>query len=346
MLLFSPLSDELPQPSTDFEREALAFCHAWRNGQTEFRFHTSGSTGTPKPIDVHREAMIASATATGTWLNLAADDVVLACLPIQYIAGAMVLVRALVWNMRVCLVEPSVNPLLDLNPISIHLASFVPNQWHAILASSVNLHDYFSESKGILLGGASLPENLAKSTIELPFPIFETYGMTETVSHVAYKKPLESHFCLLDSIEADIDERQCLRLKGSVTANAWVQTNDRVTLGNHRKFEYLGRYDRVINSAGRKIQPEKLEQCISKIMPSDFEFFIDSLPDEQLGNKAYLFYSGQFSENAKEELLIALKHQFESWELPKAFIYLSEFQFTPTGKIDRLKSVALYLKSL
>ncbi len=345
MLLFSPLSDEIPQPSTDFEREVLEFCHQWNSGQEQFLFHTSGSTGNPKPIYVQRDAMIASAKATGAWLHLEQNDVVLACLPIHYIAGAMVLVRALVLDLRVCVVNPSVNPLLDLPPVSIQLASFVPNQWHAILESSVDLNSYFNDSKGILLGGAALSESLLKQSQALAFPIFETYGMTETVSHVAFKKLSERYFHFLNSIEFGVDARSCLRLNGLVTNNEWIQTNDIVLLHDSQEFEFLGRFDRVINSAGRKIHPEKLEQFIARQMNGELDFFIDSLPDSQLGQMVCLFYRGKFSLKEQYALEVAMRENFESWELPKQIIQLANFQFTATGKIDRLNSVALYLKS-
>jgi O-succinylbenzoic acid--CoA ligase len=345
MLLFSPLSDELPQGSTDFEREALEFCRQWKSGQEQFLFHTSGSTGNPKPIYVQRDAMLASAKATGEWLNLVPNDLALACLPVHYIAGAMVLVRAMVLDLRICLVEPSVNPLRNLSPIAIQLASFVPNQWHDILDSSIDLNSFFSHSKGILLGGAALSESLAERTKVLAYPIFETYGMTETVSHVAYKKPFDINFQVLNGVEFGVDERSCLRLKGAVTNDEWIQTNDIVQLQNDAYFEYLGRFDRVINSAGRKIHPEKLEQFISKHLPVGVDFFIDSLPDVHLGQRACLFYRGEFLEIEQKTLLQALRENFESWELPKQLIQLPSFQFTTTGKIDRLKSVALYLKS-
>ena len=345
MLLFSPLSDELPQPSTDFEREVMEFCRLWKSGQKQFLFHTSGSTGTPKPLYVHREAMEASAKTTGEWLSLMPNDLALACLPVHYIAGAMVLVRAIVWDLRICLVEPSVNPLLNLSPVSIQLASFVPNQWSCMLDSSVDLNAYFSNSKGILLGGAALSERLSERTQVLAFPIFETYGMTETVSHVAYKKPQDRFFHLFNTVEYGVDERSCLRVKGAVTNEEWIQTNDIVQLHDSRKFEYLGRFDRVINSAGRKIHPEKIEKFISKQVSEELEFFVEGLPDDHFGQMACLFYKGKMNDQEIHALMTSLRGNFESWELPKQFIQLPNFQITASGKIDRLKSVALYLKT-
>ena len=242
MQLFSPLSDDLFEPSSEFEREVLAFCLAWKSGQTSFLFHTSGSTGAPKPIWLDRKAMEASARTTGEWLQLKQQDVALACLPVNYIAGAMVIARALVLDLRVCLVEPSANPLLDLAPISIQLASFVPNQWHAILASGLELPAYFAHSKGILLGGAALSDSLILRSKELPFPIYETYGMTETVSHIAIKRlngeNLSEEFVILDGVDIKLDERSCLAIKAPASNNEWIFTNDVVVFFSHWQIEF------------------------------------------------------------------------------------------------------------
>jgi len=118
--------------------------------------------------------------------------------------------------------------------------------------------------------------------------------MTETVSHVAYKKPQDQYFRLLDAVDYDLDDRSCLRLMGAVTQEKCIQTNDIVQLKDDRQFEYVGRFDRVINSAGRKIHPEKIEKFISKQLPEGLEFFVDALPDQHLGQMACLFTKGKW----------------------------------------------------
>ncbi|WP_395768271.1 AMP-binding protein [Aquirufa sp.] len=345
MQLFSPLSDVLFEPRSEFEREVLDFCVQWKSGKSSFLFHTSGSTGMPKPIWLDRKAMEVSALCTGNWLQLKPHDVALACLPVQYIAGAMVVVRALVLNLQLCLVEPSGNPLLDLSPVSLHMASFVPNQWHAILNSKIDLTNFFQNVKGILLGGSALSEKIVMASMDFQWPIFETYGMTETVSHVAFRPIGSAYFQTLDGIETGVDDRGCLLIKGAVTEFDWVQTNDIVKALSPNTFEIIGRLDRVINSAGRKVHPEKLEEFISKQDLQPSAFFIDSLPHEVYGQQVALFYQGAWDKKAEVALTKILRSTFESWELPKQFIHLSDFQFTSSGKIDRLKSVDLYLKS-
>lgn len=345
MQLFSPLSDELFEPSSVFEQEVLLFCQLWKNGQQQFLFHTSGSTGEPQAVWLNRSAMVASALNTGHWLNLKSGDVALLCLPVKYIAGAMVIVRAIVLNLQICLVDPSVNPLKKLPSISIQIASFVPNQWHEILDSNVELVSFFQYAKGVLIGGASLSAEMQSRSSTFSFPIFQTYGMTETVSHVAFKAPNATFYQTFDFVEMLVDERNCLKIKGSVTNGQWIQTNDIVNQLSESTFELVGRFDRTINSAGRKIHPESLEEFISSHSSKPHLFFLEGLPDSILGQKISLFYSGEWDLSSQHALQESLNAYFESWQLPKQFIQLPTLQFTSTGKIDRLKSVDLYLKS-
>lgn len=343
MLLFSPSALEYPIPATEFEKQVFDFCQKWKKGQAHFHFMTSGSTGSPKPIQISREAMIASAKVTGEWLQLKPNDVALVCLPIHYIAGSMVLVRALELNLQLLLIEPCINPLKDLPPISIQLASFVPNQWYAILNDGIDLLSYFSKSKAVLLGGAALNLTIISQT-NFQFPIFATYGMTETVSHVAYQmlSPTPATcYKILPSIEFEVGINKCARFKGDVTGQQWVQTNDIVEQIDSCHFKVLGRADRVINSAGRKIQAEKVEQEIASLF-SERSFFVSGVPNEVVGQKAVLFIEGL---GLVDESLVNQKSlpALQSWEIPKQVVYLPKFETTESGKIDRLKSVALYL---
>lgn len=343
MQLFSPLASKYPQPSSEFERQVFDFCQKWKDGQTHFEFMTSGSTGVPKPILISREAMIASANMTGQWLKLTPNDHALLCLPVNYIAGAMVLVRALVLKLNLILVEPSINPLKDFSPISIQLASFVPNQWYTLIKEGVDLSSYFSNSKGVLLGGAGLSPWLLDQTSSMQFPVYLTYGMTETVSHVAFQSlslVRTDCFELLPSIEFEVSANSCACFKGDVTQSKWIETKDIVELVDFNQFKLIGRTDRVINSAGRKIQAEKVERELFGLIPERL-FFIGNLPDESLGQKVVLFVEGV----AKIDESVLRSTSLESWEIPKQVVYLPKFETTASGKMDRLKSVALYLNS-
>ena len=336
MRILHSLLSELPQAESEFEQQIFDFCLAWRTGQTEFTFHTSGSTGQPKPIVISRERLYLSAKMTGDWLKLNKGDTALLSLYPTYIAGAMVLVRALVHDLALILVEPCQNPLSQIPPIDIHLASFVPTQWATMIESGVHFNDYFQVAKGILLGGASVPESLRK---DYSFPVYETYGMTETVSHIAYRTWNRSHFQTLAGVQIGQNDENCLLICAPVTDNKWIETRDVVEWVAEGQFVLNGRLDRVINSGGIKLQPEKIETVYRSL--TSLPLFVAGIPDNFLGQKLVLFLesSTPVSFPAETELL-------SSTEIPKEIICLSSFIKTTSAKIDTVKTVALYLNSL
>jgi O-succinylbenzoic acid--CoA ligase len=327
---------DFPEAESDFEQQVFDFCQAWRAGQPEFTFHTSGSTGEPKPIVISRKRLYVSAKMTGDWLKLEKGDSALLSLPPTYIAGAMVLVRALVHDLALILVEPCQNPLSQIPPQDIHLASFVPTQWATILDSDIQLLHYFKQSKGILLGGASVPESLR---IDYGFPVFETYGMTETVSHVAYRTWNQSYYQTLPGVQIGQNDEDCLLICAPVTDNKWIETRDMVELVAAGQFVLNGRLDRVVNSGGIKLQPEKIEAFYRSI--TSLPLFVAGIPDAFWGQKLVLFLesSSPVSINLETELL-------SSAEIPKEIICHPAFIKTASAKIDTVKTVALYLNTL
>ena len=327
---------DFPVAETEFEQQVFAFCQAWRAGQTEFTFHTSGSTGEPKPIVISRERLYLSAKMTGDWLKLEKGDVALLSLPPTYIAGAMVLVRALVHDLALILVEPCQNPLSQIPPTKIHLASFVPTQWATMLTSEVEFNDYFQEAKGVLLGGASVPESLRK---DYGFPVFETYGMTETVSHVAYRTWNHSHFQTLPGVQIGQNDEDCLLICSPVTDNKWIETRDLVEWKTDGQFILKGRLDRVINSGGIKLQPEKIETVYRSM--TSLPLFVAGIPDAFWGQKLVLFL-----ESSSTVSIILETELLSSAEIPKEIICLPSFIKTASAKIDTAKTVALYLNTL
>ena len=327
---------DYPVAETEFEQQVFAFCQAWREGKQEFTFHTSGSTGDPKPIVISRERLYLSAKMTGDWLKLEKGDVALLSLPPTYIAGVMVLVRALVHDLALILVEPCQNPLSKFPPTDIHLASFVPTQWATMVESEVQLSDYFQRAKGVLLGGASVPNSLRKDYF---FPVFETYGMTETVSHIAFRTWNKVHFQTFPGVQIGQNDEDCLLICAPVTNHKWIETRDVVELQTQGQFILKGRLDRVINSGGLKLEPEKIEAVYQSI--TSLPLFVAGIPDGFWGQKLVLFLesSSPISITLETELL-------RSVEIPKEIICLPAFIKTTSAKIDTAKTVALYLNSL
>jgi O-succinylbenzoic acid--CoA ligase len=273
---------------------------------------------------------------TGDWLKLEKGDVALLSLPPTYIAGAMVLVRALVHDLALILVAPCQNPLSQIPPTPIHLASFVPTQWATMLDSGIQLRDYFKQAKGVLLGGASVPDSLRK---DFGFPVFETYGMTETVSHIAYRTWNQSYFQPLPGVRIGQNDEDCLLICAPVTENKWIATRDVVDILESGGFTLKGRLDRVINSGGIKLQPEKIEAVYRSL--TSLPLFVAGIPDPFWGNKLVLFV-----ESTKPVSLEVHMDLMAPFEIPKEIILLPSFIKTASAKIDTAKTVALYLNSL
>ena len=352
MLVFNPHNANYPEPVNSFQEEVFDFCRQWKLGKNEFLFHTSGSTGKPKPIYLSRLSMIESANMTMDWLHLQEGDNVLLCLPIEYIAGAMMLVRALVLKLNIVLVEPSQNPLEEITkPINIHLASFVTTQWSTILQSNANLFTFFSEVKGILIGGSELTSSVELLTKEIQLPIFQTYGMTETSSHIAFRQisSEDAIYQCLKGVQIKLNDQGCLCIHSPSTLNQWIETNDVAELIHVNQFSILGRNDFAINSGGRKIHPEIIEKCCHSFFAQHSitcKTFAYGLDDDFFGQKLVLFIETIDELNIQLQLIEYLKLNLESWEVPKQFIVLPEFLYTKTGKIDRPNTLTLYLNNL
>ncbi len=354
MLLFSPCSASFPSAENDFQKEVFDFCNAWKAGKEEFIFSTSGSTGKPKSISIHREKMIYSANLTSNWLNLKKNDIALLCLPIQYIAGAMVLVRALVLDLKVAIIEPKQNPIEELvnAGINVDVASFVPTQWAQMIQFPAELDHIFKASKGVLLGGAGLDSQLEKKTSAFAFPVFHTYAMTETVSHIAYRRinihSQPSIYEVFPGILIDKNENSCLKIQSFLTDHQWLETNDLVEIISEKSFQLLGRADFVINSGGFKIQPIKVETLCQDFFSDknlSCDLFLFGIEDAFYGQKAVLFVNQELAQVYFTELKNYLANHLDSKEIPKECIFVPNFQINSNGKIDRIKTVNLYFNN-
>lgn len=308
--------------------KADVFCKEWLEGKERFSLRTSGSTGTPKTIEVHRDQMIASAKKTIKALGLREGMTALVCLDVNFIAGKMMIVRSLVAGMKMTVVEPNANPFDGVDD-KIDFAALVPYQ-----VRSSNL------SGKIIVGGAPISFELLSQIKKIDTPVYATFGMTETLSHIALQKlngnDAQDFFEVLDGIDISVDDRQCLLITADYLKEV-VISNDVVELINPRQFRWLGRWDNVINTGGVKVMPEKVEQAVYDLIRGN-RYFVASLPHEQLGQQVVLVIEGK--ENVDEKHLAdSLRKRLSKYELPKQILYCSEFTLTPTQKINRIESI-------
>jgi O-succinylbenzoic acid--CoA ligase len=340
---------------TDAENRTLKFCGEWLSGVERFIVSTSGSTGAPKPISLTREQMMLSARMTGAALNLQAGDRALVCLSPQHIAGLMMLARGLVLDLDLTIVEPSSDPFraLDLKTTPpFDFTALAPLQLQSILVHPQHIN-FLNKMKAVLVGGAPLSISLQNQIKNLRAPVYQTFGMTETVSHIALRRlngpHAAEHYQTLPGVEIGQDDRGCLTINSAVTNFRNIITNDVVELISETAFVWLGRIDHVINSGGIKVQAEKVETIIEQILfelnVEHGEFFVGGLPDERYHEKAAAVFTGQqLSVETEAALKAALAKKLNKFELPKEIVYLDSVARTPSGKIDRqatLKKIML-----
>ncbi|MFT4031879.1 MAG: AMP-binding protein [Siphonobacter sp.] len=337
----------LPHSGDSYEASALDFCNRWRAGQECFEIKTSGSTGTPKLIRLTRQQMKASAQLTGQTFGLTTGDVALCCLNVAYIAGMMMLVRTMELGLKTYVVPPSAFPLHSDLPKSIQFAAFVPLQLQTLLEHPEESLPYLNNMKAIIIGGAATTSSLEEALQVIQAPVYATYGMTETVSHIAVRRlntGLKSDwFQALPGIKLALDERNCLNIKAAASNFDLVQTNDVVELTADRKFRILGRFDNIINSGGIKIQLETIEKQAEVILQQyapGRRFFAWGFPDKRLGQRLGLVIEGlPFSDPEKQVILSELKGIFPSYEHPRDLYTIPIFRHTLTDKVDKRSTI-------
>jgi o-succinylbenzoate---CoA ligase len=336
---------QLPDWDTEaVEGMVISFCKAWLGGREEFVLHTSGSTGRPKEIILHRKQLIQSAMATAKAVSLKASETSLVCLDPAYIGGMMMLVRSLEVGMNIIVVKPCANPFEKLESKNkIHFAALVPYQVKAILDSPQK--EFFNQLETVIIGGAPLDESTRKRLQNFSCQFYETYGMTETISHIALKKingkNKSAYFETLPNISIRQDERACLCIAAPYLPTEIV-TNDVVELRNFQEFIWLGRFDNVINSGGVKIFPESTEKKIENLfleLNLKNEFFIAGLPDDRLGQSVALLVEGSLTLDQQLQLETKLKKELSKFEIPRSIKTVLKFSKTETGKINRLKTI-------
>ncbi|KAB7730050.1 AMP-binding protein [Rudanella paleaurantiibacter] len=349
--------DEWPLPTHSYAERAVAFARAWQSGQTTFVLHTSGSTGTPKPITLTRAQMQASALLTGQTFGLQAGDTALCCLNTAYVAGTMMLVRALTLGLRLVIVEPTGNPLTLVEPGSnpFDFMAFVPLQLQAILEQTPEKVQMLNRAKAILLGGAATSPAQEAILQAISAPVYATYGMTETVSHIAIRRlngsAKSDFFTALDGVELRTDARQCLAIRAAASNFEWVQTNDVIEWVDGaepgKRFRILGRADSILNTGGVKVQPERVERIVQMVLANSRlspRLFVAGMPDERLGQRVVLVVEGEARtlaelENRRNEWAEQVRREIGPYAVPKDIIFVATFCETPTGKIDRGKTL-------
>jgi o-succinylbenzoate---CoA ligase len=312
-------------------RSVYAFIADWLSDSPDIIQYSSGTTGKSKKIILPKKAMEASAIATCRFLNLREGQAALLCLPIDYIAGKMMVVRALVCGLNLLLEAPSGNP--DLRPGTSAFTALVPLQ----VTNLLQVGKWTSLPEKVLIGGAEIPRELELRLRQLSGAIYATFGMAETCSHVALQRlngpDRREDFQALPGITLGHDERGCLVITAPYLPHS-VHTNDLVTFTGTGTFIWRGRYDNLINSGGIKLVPEEIESRIREI--TGYECVVIGIHDPNLGQQAVVFLETS-EPSLSHESEQRIRTAFPPHVKPAQIVPVSEFPRNASLKIDRLQ---------
>lgn len=321
-----------------YQQQLGLFLLDWLDNKDYIKVKTSGSTGKPKMLKIKKQAMINSAITTGDFFDLTPGKKVLNCLPSNFIAGKMMMVRAIVLGLEVDMVVPSALPRIDYEK-DYDFCAFTPMQLK-------NFAKYLKSIKTVIVGGGRVSNHI-KSLIKDKKPqVYETYGMTETVSHIAVKKlnnfvgdDTDKYFTTLPGINISKDDRGCLVINAPKLSKDTIVTNDLVEIYSENQFEWIGRFDNMINTGGIKVFPEKIEEKLQDKMDGR-QFFIHGIEDDTLGEKIIMVVEG--TEKDIDETLFDTLDKFEK---PKDIFFTRKFKETASGKIHRANTIASILEA-
>jgi len=319
----------------EFLQDLEAFLHEWHNDKSTVWVHTSGSTGVPKPMQVEKKRMMASARLTCQFLGLQKDDSALLCMPLQYIAGKMVVVRSLVAGLRLIPVPPCGHPLKDLKEAPT-FAAMIPMQVYNSLQMPEE-KELLKQIKHLIIGGGAINKTLANALKDFPNQVWSTYGMTETLSHIALRRlngqEASDWYTPFNNVRIRLSKENTLIIDAPQVCAEELITNDIAEINEEGQFHIIGRKDNIINSGGIKIQIEEVESRLREFLSVDIQ--ITASPDAKFGEIVVLLYNKVGNET---NIRRVCEETLPAYWVPKRYIAIEELPLTGTGKPDRAKA--------
>lgn len=316
-----------------FHAQVADFLAEWFDGSETLQVHTSGSTGVPKSLRVEKQRMMNSAMLTVSFLHLQEGDTAMLCMPLQYIAGKMVVVRALVAGLNLIPIPPCGHPMQSLTTSPV-FSAMIPMQ----VFNSLQVPEEagkLSHIRHLLIGGGAVDEAMQQCLRSFPHAVWSTYGMTETLSHIALRRlngPEASEwYTPFAHVSLSLSADHTLIIDAPLVSPSQLITNDIVEFNEKGQFRILGRRDNTINTGGVKVQIEQIEAALSPLLP--FPFQITAAPDPKFGEHIVLLV--QTTSTETEEVLHKAFSMLPAYWRPKQIICLSQLPQTGSGKPDR-----------
>ncbi len=315
----------------EFATQVEAFRQKFLDSSTHVSVRTSGSTGKPKELLVEKQRMRDSATMTCAFLNLGASDTALLCMPVDYIAGKMMVVRSIVSGMKLKTIAPTGHPFRDFHE-PITFCALTPPQVYNTLREPAE-RQRLAEIHNVIIGGGPVDKAMAHELRRFHNNVWSTYGMTETLSHIAMRRlsgPLATDFYTpLEGVQITLSKDHTLVINAPHVCSTELMTNDIAELRPDDSFRILGRLDNVINTGGIKVQIEEAEQILLPHLTVPFA--VTSVPDPKFGQAIVLLIDspGPVPQAAIDAL--------PTYWRPK-HIVVAHIPMTETNKIDRVRA--------
>lgn len=312
------------------------FLREWEDDSPTVWVQTSGSTGTPKAMRVEKERMRASARVTCRFLGLKEGDTALLCMPLQYIAGKMMAVRAQVAGLKLIPVAPCGHPLKHLKEAP-DFAAMIPMQVYNSLQAAEE-KETLTHIRRLIIGGGAIDTALEQALQDFPNPVWSTYGMTETLSHIALRRINGSEaskwYTPFDNVSVRLSEEGTLIVRAPEVCAEELTTNDMAEINADGRFRILGRKDNIINSGGVKIQIEQVEAVLKEHLEVPFQ--ITAAPDARLGETVAMLYEGSPEQAASLQRIC--KEILPPYRVPRRYLAVGVLPLTGTGKPDRAEA--------
>ncbi len=304
--------------------------------ETPVKFHTSGTTGDPQEIRFSKKQIFTSAANTCRFFDLHSESRLLLCLPADFVAGRMMMARAFYSGAKLIWFQPSLNPLKNM--VEVDFAAFTPAQVATIVSDPGTLK-IFETIRTVIIGGGEITNELEKDLMKMDQDIYATYGMTETLTHVAVRKMGDPVFhCIYNDAHFALDANGCLTISIPHLLHQKIITRDVVELMDEKSFIWKGRLDHVINSGGIKIQAEELEKKLEgNGLLKEGTFYISSKRDPVFGEAPVIVLLNEATVGDVATLLQTFNEVLNKHEMLKGVVFLDKFERTETGKIKRQK---------
>ncbi|SEH08138.1 AMP-binding protein [Candidatus Venteria ishoeyi] len=352
MALISSEREQTKLPA--WKNDIYQFLQAWYGPDEHISLQTSGSTGPAQTITAQKSRMASSARATLDALGISGKGKALLILPASHVAGKMMLVRAIIGGLDLITLQPRLTwQAMNIPLQSYCLAAATPSQLMGLMQTNKKNRGAVDQIKHLLVGGAAPSPALESWLCQCKNPVYLTYGMTETLSHVALRRlapaPARPYYQALPGIHFEQNQEACLIIHAPALCDGPLHTRDQVKLYTATSFRWLGRLDFVINSGGLKFHPEQIEAALFPVMQKlKRRYMIAGINDKQLGECLTLLLEGRdLEETAQTQLLNDCSKVSQSkYACPRQIKTVSQFSMTDSGKLDRMRTLLAYHKGI